>query len=98
VFDLYIAHAAEQRALQQRALQLTSSASFNDLIKPRVCQLKIVSTEGFAPKTLWPICGQNLQHSTVRRWQRMGKNRKTLNILWWLQLLKRQILTFLPVV
>jgi hypothetical protein len=37
-------------------------------------------------KNLWPICGQNSQHIAVRRWQRMGKNCKTLDFLWWLQL------------
>jgi hypothetical protein len=49
-------------------------------------------------QNLWPICGQNSQHSSVRGWQRMGKNCKSLDFPWWLQLLKRQILTFLPVV
>jgi hypothetical protein len=33
------------------------------------------------PKNLWPICGQNSQHSAVRRCQRMGKNCKTLVFL-----------------
>ena len=46
--------------------------------------------------SLWPICGQNSQHSTDNEWQRMGTDVKTLEFLWWLQLLKWQILTFLP--
>jgi hypothetical protein len=33
------------------------------------------------PKNLWPICGQNSQHSAVTRWQGIGKNCKTLDFL-----------------
>lgn len=33
------------------------------------------------PKNLWPICGQNSQYIAVKRWQRMGKNHKTLDFL-----------------
>src|ERR1044072_9078426 len=33
------------------------------------------------PKILWPICGQNSQHSTVRRWQRTAMNCKSLDFL-----------------
>src|SRR6185369_2517463 len=54
--------------------------------------------EGVHPNIVWPICGQNSQHSTVKRWQRMGKNYKTLDFPRWLQLSKGQILNELPVV
>src|SRR4029453_14098465 len=45
---------------------------------------------------VWPICGQNSQHFTGSKWKRMGTDVKTLEIPWWLQLSKRQILTLLP--
>jgi hypothetical protein len=55
------------------------------------------SWNGLPPsKNVWPICGQNFQHATDTRWQRMGRDVKTLVNPWWLQLLKRQLLTFLP--
>jgi hypothetical protein len=41
-------------------------------------------------------CGQNLQHTTGARWQRMGRHAKNLVDAWWRQLSKRQRHTFLP--
>jgi hypothetical protein len=30
---------------------------------------------------VWPICGQNSQHATGTRWERMGKNAKCSKFL-----------------
>jgi hypothetical protein len=53
-------------------------------------------SKGLAPHDVWPICGQNSQHITAYCVVKNGNGCKILKIPWWLQLSKRQILTFLP--
>ena len=54
------------------------------------------SRPGLQAKSPVEICDQNIQQPMDTGSQRMGRNVKTLENLWWLQILKRQELTFLP--
>ena len=62
----------------------------------RRCSTRCHSYEGPVLCFARGICDQNSQHATYNERWRMGRNVKTSVNLWWLQLLKRQILTFLP--
>ena len=79
------AHVFQRRVKGHRhghpPMRVTRSSRFNDTAMVSCCRKK--------------NAGQN--HSCLKEWEGMGRNGKTLDFSWWLQLSKRQILSVLPV-